>query len=139
MASTFSMDRRVAFAETDAAGLLHFANYFRYMEEVEHAFFRSLGLRVHAPPQGDIIGWARRHAECSYRRPLRYEDLVQLQLTVREKGTTTLTYAITFSLDGEEVAQGSVTAVCVGPGEDGTGIRAVPMPEDVRSRIEAAD
>ena len=43
MAHSFSMTRSVTFAETDMAGILHFSNYFRYMEEAEHAFFRSLG------------------------------------------------------------------------------------------------
>ena len=37
MSSEFRMTRRVAFAETDLAGVLHFANYFRYMEEIEHS------------------------------------------------------------------------------------------------------
>ena len=43
MAHAFTMQRRVEFAETDMAGILHFSNYFRFMESVEHAFFRSLG------------------------------------------------------------------------------------------------
>ena len=52
----FKMTRLVEFAETDMAGIMHFANYFRYMEVVEHAFFRSLGLSVHqssTPAAGD--------------------------------------------------------------------------------------
>ena len=36
----FEMTRRVQFAETDMAGVMHFANYFRLIEEVEHAFYR---------------------------------------------------------------------------------------------------
>ena len=48
MAHSYTTTRRVTFAETDLAGILHFSNSFRYMEEAEHAFFRSLGFRVHS-------------------------------------------------------------------------------------------
>ncbi len=40
------------------AGIIHFANYYRYMEEAEHAFFRSLDLSIMQPqPDGSVIGW----------------------------------------------------------------------------------
>ena len=46
MPTEFSIPRRVQFSETDMAGIAHFSNFFRMMEEVEHAFFRSVGLSV---------------------------------------------------------------------------------------------
>ncbi|MFM8187245.1 MAG: acyl-CoA thioesterase [Pirellula sp.] len=42
----FSWNRRVEFAETDAAGIVHFSSFFLYMEQAEHALFRSLGLSI---------------------------------------------------------------------------------------------
>jgi len=57
MAFEFSISRRVQFAETDMAGVVHFSNYFRWMEEVEHAFFRSVGLSVVMQHQGRDISW----------------------------------------------------------------------------------
>ena len=38
--------RRVEFAETDAAGMVHFSVFFRYMEEAEHAAWRAAGLDI---------------------------------------------------------------------------------------------
>ena len=46
MAYEFKAIRRVEFAETDMAGIVHYSNFFRYMETAEHGFFRSLGLSV---------------------------------------------------------------------------------------------
>ena len=46
MAFEFKLTHRVAFAETDMAGIVHFSNFFRYMENTEHAFYRSLGWSV---------------------------------------------------------------------------------------------
>ena len=46
METTYTMQRRVEFSDTDMAGIAHFTNYFRYMEEAEHAFLRDRGLNV---------------------------------------------------------------------------------------------
>jgi acyl-CoA thioester hydrolase len=43
----FITTHRVEFFETDLAGIVHFANYYRFMEQAEHAFFRALGLKIH--------------------------------------------------------------------------------------------
>lgn len=67
MTAQFITTRRVEFADTDMAGIIHFANYYRYMEEAEHAFFRSLGLRImQSQPDGSVIGWPRQ-----FRPPVR--------------------------------------------------------------------
>ena len=47
MASEFRTRRFVEFADTDMAGMVHFAHYFRYMESAEHEFFRSQGFTLH--------------------------------------------------------------------------------------------
>ena len=54
MLPEFSLTRRVQFSETDMAGIMHFSNFFKMMEEVEHAFFRSVGLSVSAILQDAI-------------------------------------------------------------------------------------
>jgi acyl-CoA thioester hydrolase len=43
MAFEYKVRRRVEFSETDMAGIVHYSNFFRYMEAAEHEFFRSLG------------------------------------------------------------------------------------------------
>ncbi len=61
MSYEFKAVRRVEFSETDMAGIMHYSNYFRFMETAEHAFFRSLGLsifRTGDPP----VSWTRVHA-----------------------------------------------------------------------------
>ena len=124
MAYEFKLQRRVEFSETDAAGIVHFSNFFRYMESVEHAFFRSLGHSVmwqdHQPP----LGFPRVHAECDYRSPLRFEDLVEIHLLVREKRPRSLSYQIRFRNLGvhpsREAARGLLTVVCVSKNPDGT-------------------
>ncbi|MHC4993297.1 MAG: acyl-CoA thioesterase, partial [Planctomycetota bacterium] len=52
MPHDFKLLRTVEFFETDMAGIVHFSNYFRYMEATEHAFFRSFGATVHEQSEG---------------------------------------------------------------------------------------
>ena len=46
MPAPFRTTRRVEFADTDMAGIVHFANFFRYMEAAEVEFLRARGLSV---------------------------------------------------------------------------------------------
>ncbi|MHC4947599.1 MAG: acyl-CoA thioesterase [Planctomycetota bacterium] len=138
MTYEFTTTRRVEFADTDMAGIMHFSNYFRFMESVEHAFFRSLDLTVH-PAGEDVQGWARVQAACDYHAPLRYEDEVEVHLVVTEMGARSMTYAAAFRRAGDPavLARGRWTTVCVGRDADGR-MRSVDMPADVAARIEAA-
>src|SRR5689334_20155745 len=117
MASEYRVTRRVEFSDTDMAGIMHFANYSRFMEAAEHAFFRSLRYSIHMHVDGRRFGWPRVHAECDYRQPLRFEDEVEVHLLVREKKAKSLRYEFIFRKLGQEasveIARGSITAVCV--------------------------
>ena len=59
MAYEFKVVRSVEFYETDMAGIVHYSNFFRYMEVAEAAFFRSLGLSILAKNLEAKVGWPR--------------------------------------------------------------------------------
>ena len=119
MVSRFRMKKRVEFADTDMAGIVHFANYVRYMEETEHAFFRSLGCSVYEEIDNrSVITWPRLHVQCDYAKPLRFEDEVEIELIVSKRTNKTLNYHFYFFARDEQgelqrVATGSMIAVCV--------------------------
>jgi len=138
----FTLSHRVEFAETDMAGIVHFANFYRMMENTEHAFFRSLGFGIHGHESGMTTGWPRVNAACEFLRPLRFEEVVDIQLLVAEVRTRSIRYAFRFWKDegGQrvEIARGSMTAVCATV-EKATGkLAAVPIPEPIRAAIQPA-
>ena len=129
--------RRVEFADTDCAGIIHFTSYFRYMEEVEHAFLRSLGQSVKSyTPQGEV-GFPRLSATCEFVAPASFEDVLDVHLWVERKGKTSLTYAVVFSKEGKEVARGRTRAVCCLFGS-GRKFHAIPLPRGLSSKIVEA-
>lgn len=141
MAYSFKIQRRVEFSETDMAGIVHFSNFFRYMESVEHAFFRSLGLSI-APGGADAVGWPRVHADCDFRRPLRFEDTVEVELLVREKRLRSLVYTVIFrKMNADpvhEVARGSLAVACIRKDPSTGAMTSIPIPDDIAGRIEVA-
>ena len=140
MPHEFKLTRRIEFAETDMAGIVHFANFFRMMEVTEHAFFRSLGLSIHSHEAGATTGWPRVSATCDYRAPLRFEEEVEIHLLVAEVRSRAIRYDFIFRKadDRSEVARGSVTAVCATVEKVTGKLVAVPIPDAIRALVVAA-
>ncbi len=141
MPHEFTITRRVEFSETDMAGIMHYSNYFRFMETAEHAFFRSLGFSIVTEMTDPPVGWPRVHASCDFRRPLRFEDQVEVRLLVKEKNRKALTYQFRFRKVGDpslgEVAVGEITVVCVQRQPNGE-MKAVAIPSVIADQIETA-
>lgn len=127
--------RRVEFAETDMAGVVHFSWYFRYMEEAEHDFWRRVGLSV--APVDAAMAWPRVAASFEYRRPLRFEDVFEVRVWVAAKTAKTITFACGITRGDDDIASGRMTVACVShrPGEP---MRAMPIPADIAARFSVA-
>jgi len=140
MLSEFKITRRVEFAETDLAGIMHFSNFFRFMETAEHAFFRALGYSIHTTRLDPPVCWPRVHAECDYKRPLKFEDEVEVHLLVKEIRSKTIEYVFVFRKLGaqvEEVARGALVVASVTRNAQGQ-LKSVPIPMALAEQIAAA-
>lgn len=134
MPDSFLMKRLVQFAETDMAGVLHFANYYRYMEEVEHAFWRSEGFSVMYSEGESQISWPRVATSCEYLSPARFEDEIELSLTVARVGNRSVSFEIEFRRQQERFALGKTTAVCCGMKEGR--FEPISIPAHLRTVLE---
>ena len=130
----FTTRRRIEFADTDMAGIVHFARFFVFMETAEHELLRHLGMDVHSTVDGMKIGWPRKATECEYFRPVRFADEVVIHVSVLRKGRTSLTFEHVFEHDGEVIARGRMTSVCCQL-DASEGLRAVPIPARIAERL----
>ena len=135
MPSTHTITRRVEFSETDQAGIVHYSNFFRYMEACEHDFFRALGTSIVDKTSG--VGWPRVHATCEYRKPLFFEDEFTITLRVTGKTSKSISYEFFFTKDGDEIANGGLTICCVRRDDTGA-MKATDIPTDLAAKIEVA-
>jgi YbgC/YbaW family acyl-CoA thioester hydrolase len=131
----FIYRRRVQFAETDLAGLVHFTHFFRYMEEAEHALWRAAGMTI--ARAGEPTGWPRLAAAFEFKSPLRFEDEFDVAVAIAKVTPRTLHYEFTLSKGAEHVGSGTITTAHVSktPGEP---MRAVELPGDVVARLRSA-
>ena len=141
----FVYEQRVQFRDTDAAGIAHFSVFFTWMEEAEHATLRSLGLSVMprhshagavamASDSSPGVTWPRVSAQCDYVRPLRFEDALQIEVTLGKLGIKSLTYHFTFRSRDQTIATGQVTVVCCRI-VDGH-LQSVEIPIEIAARLQ---
>jgi YbgC/YbaW family acyl-CoA thioester hydrolase len=124
--------RRVAFAETDMAGMVHFSNYLRYVEEAEHALWREAGLSIADP--ASPFGFPRIAFAIEYHAPLRYDDEVEVHVDIEAVTSRTIRYRSIVSRGGERVATTTHTACCIR--REPEPIQSVPIPDAIRARLK---
>ena len=137
MTTPFRTTRRIEFVDTDAAGIVHFSNFFRFMESAEVEFLRSVGLSVKLTWEGQPIGFPRVAASCNYVRPARFQDVVDIAVQIKKIGRKSVTYSFEFSLDGERIAQGEVSSVCCRVLADHQ-LESMEIPPGIRKTLERA-
>ena len=135
MPTAFHTRRRVEWADTDKAGIVHFARFFVFIEAAEHEFWRSLGLSVYTEINGDIISWPRLTTACEYLCPVSFEDELDIHLQITKIGEKSLSYTCDFHCEGEPIARGELKIVCCicNPGEK---IRAVAIPASIAAKLQ---
>lgn len=122
------LHRRVAFAETDASGRVHFTSILRWAEEAEHEVLRQRGVTI---ASGDE-GWPRVQVSCDYLRPLTFGEEVLIEVQLVEIGSTSLTWRFCVLNQAEEkAAKGSLVTVWVAGGSKSQ------IDEATRKRLQA--
>jgi acyl-CoA thioester hydrolase len=129
--------RRAEFSDTDMAGIMHFARFFHYMEQVEHEFLRTRGLSVIMDWEGRHLGFPRVSAHCDYKSPVRFEEIFDITLELKKLGTKSITYEFHFNKDGKPVAECTLVVCCCLMGEDQK-MEPVPIPESYKARLLGA-
>jgi YbgC/YbaW family acyl-CoA thioester hydrolase len=134
VSAEFRTRRRVEFVDTDMAGIVHFSNFFRWMESAEVDFLHARGLSVKLLWEGEALGFPRVSASCDYLKPIRFEDVIEIIVRVERVGGKSVTYAFEFYHEGVAVARGKVTSVCCRVGS-GNHIEGKEIPETLRQML----
>jgi len=132
--SEHTLRRRVNFYELDPAGIVHFSTFFRYMEEAEHALWRAAGLSI--APRGSHVGFPRVAAAFDYHSPLRFEDEFDVRIRIVSMGEKAIRYVCDLTQDGNRIATGTMTVVCVRT--DVAPLKSSPIPPEIAARFEIA-
>lgn len=136
MGQTFHNNCRVEWHDTDAAGIAHFTSFFRYMEETEHAFLRSLGFSVLMQDATGRHSWPRVSVGCEYSGAVKFDDLLDVELSLDRLGEKSASYRFRMTHNGRPVAEGrSVAVYCLL--SDAGPPRSAPIPAPMVERLSS--
>jgi acyl-CoA thioester hydrolase len=120
--------RRLDWMDTDAAGIYHWTSAFRFAEAAEAAMHTALGIADRT-----FGATPRVKVSAEFKRSLRFNDLVDVELAVDALGRTSVRYRLTLACDAGVVATGWITSVFI----DRSTRRATPWPDDIRQLLSA--
>jgi len=132
---TFWLDVRVYYEDTDAAGVVYYANYLRYMERARTEWLHALGMDIAALEREHGVAFAVHRVDIEYARPGRLGDRLRVGVLLRERGRSRLVLDQPVTRGGETLARARVTLACLDPNE----WRPVRMPAELLARLAHHD
>jgi YbgC/YbaW family acyl-CoA thioester hydrolase len=132
----FTTTRRVEFGDTDMAGIMHFANFFRFMEAAETDFLIARGLSVSGSDAAGSFGFPRVSVACDFQKPARFAEILNIAVTLEKLGRKSVAYRFDFTnAGGEPLATGRITAVFCRT-TDPHRLVAMDIPPEIRAKLE---
>jgi len=111
----FSFPIRVYYEDTDAAGVVYYANYLRYMERARSEWLEALGFPVAAFEREHRVAFAVHRAEIDFLRPARLNDRIDVSVEARDRGACRLVVAQRVVRDGETLVDARIALACIDP------------------------
>lgn len=111
-AAAFVHPVRVYWEDTDAGGIVFYANYLKFFERARTEWLRALGVQQQALREQTGLIFVVSQTAVRHLAPARLDDLLQVSVAVAELGRATLTLAQQARRDGMILAEGTVRVAC---------------------------
>ncbi len=138
--ASFSWVVRVYWEDTDAGGIVFYANYLKFFERARTEWLRALGLEQHKLRQDTGGIFVVSDAHLKYLRPARLDDAVRITVHLREMGRSSLTIEQEALLISEHTAQAAPELLCTGRIRigwvDGTTLKPARIPSIVLQTLQ---
>ena len=105
---------RVYYEDTDAGGIVYYANYLKFAERARTELLRTAGIESASLRKTEGILIVVRHVEADYRAPARLDDLLTVETVVKEVGNSSFSMHQRVLRDKEVLCAMTVKLVCVG-------------------------
>jgi acyl-CoA thioester hydrolase len=125
---------RVYYEDTDAAGIVYYANYLKFAERARTELLRLLGIQQRALATDHRLGFVARRCVVDYLRPAFLDDALLVRSRVQEMRGATLALAQAVWRGQEELARLALVIACVGSHG-----RPVRLPPALRLAFAALD
>ncbi|HMO49215.1 MAG TPA: tol-pal system-associated acyl-CoA thioesterase [Rubrivivax sp.] len=134
-AGVFLLPLRVYWEDTDAGGVVFYANYLKFFERARTEWLRALGFSQQQMLQHDGVMFVVADTSVRYLRAARLDDLLQVSVEVAEAGRASLRLQQQARRDGELLAEGAIRIGCVAAAA-GAGFRPCRIPAAILEKIQ---
>jgi acyl-CoA thioester hydrolase len=124
---------RVYYEDTDAAGIVYYANWLRFLERGRTELLRLLGQQHSALRAARGINWVVRRCTIDYLKPARLDDVIEVLTSCGELRGASLDMIQQARRNGETLVRAELLVACMGP--DG---RPARLPTEVRHALATA-
>ena len=129
----FAIPVRVYYEDTDAGGVVYYANYLKFFERCRTEWMRQLGHDQSQLAADAGIAFVARKASCAYRKPARLDDQLTVGLAVEKLTRVRIVFRQHVYRGDQELVTGSVEIACV----DAATMMPTPIPEFLLRQLEA--
>ena len=129
MSLVFSHQARVYVEDTDAGGIVFYANYLKYMERARTEFLRSLG--YNKPALFDSLQFVVRSVELVYQKPAVLDDLLDVSASLSKLSKASFEMQQNVCRDGDLLVEGKVKVACISSKTK----RPLAMPKDIYATL----
>lgn len=123
---------RVYYEDTDAAGIVYYANYFRFIERGRTELLRTLGHDQNELMKGGIA-FAVRSVNAEFLKPAKLDDLLTIQTAIAKLGRAQVTFTQRVLRDNELLLDAKIRVVCIDPVRG----KPIPMPRVLQEQLSA--
>ena len=123
---------RVYYEDTDAAGIVYYANYFRFIERGRTEFLRALGHDQNGLMK-EGIAFAVRSVNAEFLKPAKLDDLLTVETSIASLGRAQVTFAQRILRDHELLLDAKIRVVCIDPVRG----KPIPMPRPIHDQLAA--
>ncbi|MBT8130956.1 MAG: tol-pal system-associated acyl-CoA thioesterase [Gammaproteobacteria bacterium] len=127
----FSWPTRVYYEDTDAGGVVYYANYLRFMERARTEWLRARGVEQDVLRAEHGIIFVVVSADVRFRKPAKFNDQLDLSVLITEVKNASLTFAQQVTRDGQLLCDGTMRAATV----DQETLRPRRLPVEIRQRL----
>ncbi|MCD0503525.1 tol-pal system-associated acyl-CoA thioesterase [Bordetella petrii] len=124
---------RVYYEDTDAGGVVFYANYLKFLERARTEWLRGLGVQQSALAAGEGRIFVVHSLDMSYRKPAKLDDFITIRSRITRVGRASIHFAQRAERDGELLAHGNIQVCCV----DAMNFRPAALPAVVRTKLES--
>ena len=132
MSEPFRFPLTVYYEDTDAAGVVYYANYLKFMERARTEWLGSLGFGVAEFEAAHGVVFVVHRMEIEYRHPARLSDRLEATMELAELGRARMVALQQVRRGTSVLAEARVTLACV----ERSSFRPARIPAELHGRLE---